>query len=190
MVGHSLGGLTVRVFVHDYSSEVAGVVLIDSMTPQQFAQSPTNNSLNWILNPGHFPLAVLGRLGIVRLLAKPPGIAPSLPPNAEAYYALCVRPQNIQALITNLKGMPASGVQASAVKSFGDLPLIVLTGQSETDLPGWQRGRPSCSNCHPIANSCLQKTAVTILNLMSQTLQSKQSSKWLSRSVRQRRTRF
>src|SRR5215216_1882055 len=41
MVGHSLGGLGVRVFVHDYASEVAGVVLIDSMTPQQFAQSQT-----------------------------------------------------------------------------------------------------------------------------------------------------
>ncbi len=29
MVGHSLGGLVVRVFVHDYSSEVVGVVLIE-----------------------------------------------------------------------------------------------------------------------------------------------------------------
>src|SRR6185503_17037421 len=41
MVGHSLGGLPVRVFVHEYASEIAGVVLIDSMTPQQFTQSPT-----------------------------------------------------------------------------------------------------------------------------------------------------
>ena len=29
MVGHSLGGLGVRVFVHDYSSEVAGVVNVE-----------------------------------------------------------------------------------------------------------------------------------------------------------------
>src|SRR6266508_2309430 len=29
MVGHSLGGFGVRVFVHDYASEIAGVVLIE-----------------------------------------------------------------------------------------------------------------------------------------------------------------
>ena len=34
MVGHSLGGLPVRVFVHDYASEIAGVVLIESMSSE------------------------------------------------------------------------------------------------------------------------------------------------------------
>lgn len=33
--------------------------------------------------------------------------------------------------------MPASGVEAAAVKSFGDLPLIVLTGRLNT-INGWQ----------------------------------------------------
>jgi pimeloyl-ACP methyl ester carboxylesterase len=137
MVGHSLGGLTVRVFVHDYSSEVVGVVLIDSMTPQQFAQSPADLQPQLDSQSRPFNLLIaLGRLGIVRLLAKPLGILPSAPPNAEAYYAFGVRPQNIQALIDESQGMPASGVQASAVKSFGDLPLIVLTA-SLNDKPGW-----------------------------------------------------
>lgn len=137
MVGHSLGGLTVRVFVHDYSSEVVGVVLIDSMTPQQFAQSPTDVQPQLDTQSRPFNLLVaLGRLGIVRLLAKPLGILPDAPPNAEAYYALGVRPQNIQALIDDSRGMPAAGVQASAVKSFGDLPLIVLTARLN-DTPGW-----------------------------------------------------
>jgi hypothetical protein len=36
------------------------------------------------------------------------------------------------------QGMPAAGVQAAAVKSFGDLPLIVLTGRLHTDPPNWQ----------------------------------------------------
>jgi hypothetical protein len=73
----------------------------------------------------------------MRLLAKPLGILPDAPPNADAYYALGVRPQNIQALIDDSLGMPAAGVQASAVKSFGDLPLIVLTARLN-DKPGWQ----------------------------------------------------
>lgn len=141
MVGHSLGGLTVRVFVHDYASEVAGVVLIDSMTPQQFAQSPTGIQPQVDAQSRPFnPLVLSGRLGIVRLLAniKPLGILPAAPPNAEAYHARGVRPQNIQALIDDSRGMPAAGMQASAVKSFGGLPLIVLTAK-QNKIPGWQK---------------------------------------------------
>jgi pimeloyl-ACP methyl ester carboxylesterase len=137
MVGHSLGGLTVRVFVHDYASEVAGVVLIDSMTPQQFAQSPADIRPRSDTQSRPFNLMVaLGRLGVVRLLAKPLGILPAAPPNAKAYYASGVRPQNIQAFIDDSKGMPTAGAQAAAVESFGDLPLIVLTA-SLNDIPGW-----------------------------------------------------
>ena len=40
LVGHSLGGLTVRIFAHDYPTEVAGLVLIDSMSPGQMTQPP------------------------------------------------------------------------------------------------------------------------------------------------------
>ena len=137
MVGHSLGGLTVRVFVHDYAEEVIGIVLIDSMTPQQFAQSPTEvqPQLNPQSRPFN-PLVALGRLGIVRLLGKPLGILTDEVPNPEAYNALSVRPQNIQAFIDDSRGMPAAGMQASAVKSFGNLPLIVLTARLN-DIPGW-----------------------------------------------------
>jgi pimeloyl-ACP methyl ester carboxylesterase len=140
MVGHSLGGLGVRVFVHDYASEVAGVVLIDSMTPQQFAQSQTGVQPQVDTQSRPFnPLVLLGRLGIVRLLAnvKSLGILPEAPPNADAYYALGVRPQNIQALMDDSQGMPAAGAEASAVKTFGDLPLIVLTAKLN-NIPGWQ----------------------------------------------------
>ena len=137
MVGHSLGGLTVRVFVHDYAEEVIGIVLIDSMTTQQFAQSPTDvqSRLNTQSRPFN-PLVLLGRLGIVRLLGKPLGILTDEVPNPEAYNALSVRPQNIQAFIDDSRGMPAAGMQASAVKSFGNLPLIVLTARLN-DIPGW-----------------------------------------------------
>jgi pimeloyl-ACP methyl ester carboxylesterase len=151
MVGHSLGGLTVRVFVHDYASEVVGVVLIDSMTPQQFAQAPTDVQPRLDTQSRPFnPLVLLGRLGFVRLLGKPLGIVTDEVPNPEAYNALSVRPQNIQAFIDDSRGMPAAGMQASAVKSFGNLPLIVLTARLN-DIPGWQEWQTELlklsSNC-------------------------------------------
>ena len=39
LVGHSMGGLPVRVFAHAYAAEVAGVVLIELMHPGQATQS-------------------------------------------------------------------------------------------------------------------------------------------------------
>jgi len=76
----------------------------------------------------------LAQFGVVRLLVKLPGIAPSIPPNEEAYYPLYVRPQSLQATANESQGMPAAGAEAAAVKNFGDLPLIVLTGKSFTAL--------------------------------------------------------
>ena len=138
MVGHSLGGLPVRVFVHDYASEIAGVVLIDSMTPKQFTQSPTEVESRSDSQSQPFSLpAALARFGLVRLLAKPLGIIPYTPPNEEAFYSRLVRTQNVQAYISEGQGMPAAGAEASAVKTFGDLPLIVLTAKLNT-MPGWQ----------------------------------------------------
>ena len=139
MVGHSLGGLAVRVFVHDYSSEVAGVVLIESMNPKQLSQSSTEVHSQSNTQAQPFSLqAALARFGVARLLVKLPGIAPSLPANEEAYYPLYVRPQSFQATANESKGMPAAGAQAATVKTFGDLPLIVLTAKLN-DIPSWPK---------------------------------------------------
>lgn len=128
MVGHSLGGFIVRIFAHDYASEVAGVVLIDSMNPKQVTQSLSNS----IAQRYSFQ-ALLTRFGIGRLLVKL-GIFPSVP--EAAYYPLFVRPQSLQASAEESQALPASSEEAAAVKTFGDLPLIVLTAKLN-DNPGW-----------------------------------------------------
>lgn len=138
MVGHSLGGLGVRVFVHDYASEIAGVVLIDSMTPRKVTQSQieVQPQTDTHSQPFSFP-ALLARFGIVRLLARPLGIMPFVPTGENAYFSRLVRPQSAQALTNESQGMPAAGAEAAAVKTFGDLPLIVLTAHLNK-IPGWQ----------------------------------------------------
>jgi pimeloyl-ACP methyl ester carboxylesterase len=141
MVGHSLGGLGVRVFVHDYSSEVSGVVLIESMNPKQLPQSPTGVGPQSNLQSRLYSvLGVLARFGVARLLARPVThmLSPQILPNENAYYSRFVRPQSMQAVTDESKGLSASGAEAAAVKSFGDLPLIVLTGRLHTNPPDWQ----------------------------------------------------
>jgi pimeloyl-ACP methyl ester carboxylesterase len=141
MVGHSLGGLIVRVFVQEYSSEVSGVVLVESMNPKQLPQSPTG------VGPQSNPqslfysvLDVLARFGVARLLARPLTnmLSPGILPDENAYYSRFVRPQSMQAVTNESKGLSPSAAEAAAVKSFGDLPLIVLTGRLHTDPPEWQ----------------------------------------------------
>jgi pimeloyl-ACP methyl ester carboxylesterase len=135
MVGHSLGGFVVRIFANDYASEVAGVVLIDSMNPKQVTQPPEDIQPSSQSQPFSFQ-ATLARFGIARLLVKIPGIAPSVPASEAAYYPLYVRPQSLQATDNEFQTLPASAAQAAAVKTFGDLPLIVLTAKLN-DIPSW-----------------------------------------------------
>ncbi len=138
LVGHSLGGLPVRVFAHEYAPDVAGVVLIESMNPDRFndaspevlAQSKSQSQ------PFSFG-ALLSRLGIARLLVKLPGIAPRVSDNDDAYYARYIRTQSLQTTTDESQGMPASGREAAAVQSFGDLHLIVLTGRLNNN-GSWQ----------------------------------------------------
>jgi pimeloyl-ACP methyl ester carboxylesterase len=137
MVGHSLGGLLVRVFVHDYASEIAGVVLVESMNPEKFTRSPEIQAQSESRSQPFSLQAALARFGVIRLLVKVPGIAPSLSPNEEAYYPLYIRPQSFQATDNESQGMPAAGAQAVAVKNFDDLPLIVLTAKLNNNL-AWQ----------------------------------------------------
>jgi len=137
MVGHSLGGAAVRVFVGEYASEVSGVVLIDSMSPGQVTQphvqaqaqaDPESQPFSWE--------ATLARFGIARLLVKLPGMYPAMPPGYEAYYPLAVRPQSLQTSADEIRGLPASLAQLADVKTFGEIPLIVLTARLN-DIPGW-----------------------------------------------------
>lgn len=131
MVGHSLGGIIVRIFAHDYASEVAGVVLVDSMNPKQVTESLSNKlALFSSIEAG------LARVGVGRLIVKLPAIAAGAPPNGEAYYPLMFRSQSFQTTANEYRELPASAAEAAAVTSFGDLPLIVLTARLN-DNPGW-----------------------------------------------------
>ena len=135
MVGHSLGGFIVRIFAHDYASEVAGVVLIDSMNPKQVTDSLSNRLALFSSIE-----AALSRVGVGRLVVKLPAIASGAPMNGEAYYPLFVRPQSFQTTANEYRELPASADESAAVTSFGDLPLIVLTAKlnDNPDWPDWQ----------------------------------------------------
>ncbi|HSL43905.1 MAG TPA: alpha/beta hydrolase, partial [Anaerolineales bacterium] len=125
LVGHSLGGYTVRVYAHDYPDEVAGLVLIDAQklpapdaaTPRP-APKPGGNSLP----------ALLARVGLVRLLADPLGSIRNLPPEEkQTYQPYAVAPRSVQTVLNEFIGIAEGGMQARAVTTLGALPVIVLS---------------------------------------------------------------
>lgn len=139
LAGHSMGGLTVRVFAHEYPQEVAGIVLIDSMSPGQARQSASAAHSQPVSQSRALSLPVLlARSGLVRLLTGP-GSGQGLAPEArQAYEAVGSATRAVQAWADEGNGMPASLVQAGAVKSFGDVPLIVLSRGLDSE-PDWQK---------------------------------------------------
>lgn len=139
LVGHSAGGLTMRVFADRYAADVAGLVLIDSMSPRQSTQAfPYPPPLAAAPASGLSISTLPARIGLSRLLAGPLGLAAGLAPErANAYVAYSVTPRSVQTWLDEGQGMGESMAQAGAVTSLGALPLIVLSRGLDPD-PDWQ----------------------------------------------------
>jgi len=134
LVGHSLGGHTMRVYAHDYLEEIAGLVLVDA---QALPKSDTADFFPAPKPGGTSIPALIARLGVMRLLAGPLGSIQDLPAGDKAAYAAsAVTPRFVQTFLDEGRGISEGGAQARAVTSLGALPLIVLSRGLEQD-PDW-----------------------------------------------------
>lgn len=130
LVGHSLGGLLARVYIHNYPDEVAGLVLVDSAHEEidiRLPESAAKANLDLASQLRIFSL--LSSTGIMALV--PQYIPnPGLPDDAFAQY---------QAIMATTRGLETSTAEIIAgeksfaemralhMASFGDIPLIVLS---------------------------------------------------------------
>jgi pimeloyl-ACP methyl ester carboxylesterase len=132
LVGHSLGGLNVRVYNGLYPNEVAGMVLVDSAHEEEpkrapkFMLGPTLPQSLWY--PLHLTVRAAERFGLVRLLSPsvPLPDDPTQRTRAQIVEALRQQPKSV----ANRSGdatVPESYAQAHAAAGLGDRPLIVLT---------------------------------------------------------------
>jgi pimeloyl-ACP methyl ester carboxylesterase len=116
LVGHSLAGFDIRVFTGFYPREVAGLVLVDA-SHEDILKAIPNIPRRTHPEPLRCPFAalmsVLGRFGVVRLLADPDG-------------GLEWQPKSVVAEIREGPGW-RDGELARAAGSLGNRPLIVLT---------------------------------------------------------------
>jgi len=137
LAGHSLGGLFVRMFARLYPEEVAGLVLLDSVHPDQ--RMRWGQASHWRHTAFFGELMVasyLARVGVPRLSGYRSHITTGLPTEAaEELRELACTNCHMDATTLETAGFDAMCEQVRAAGGFGDLPLAVISGECWHD--GW-----------------------------------------------------
>lgn len=146
LVGHSLGGLVVRLYQHDYPKEVVGLVLVDAGHELEMRQAEFRS----FANAGKSRLPVLRAmtvLGISRLMASYDQLPPLLTAQEEKVSAE-IRPMlragwlrtgYSSTLSDESDGLFETLEQVRHSGPLGDLPLTVITANGPVwwpDMPG------------------------------------------------------
>jgi pimeloyl-ACP methyl ester carboxylesterase len=134
LAGHSVGGIYDLVFADRYPGDVAGLVLLDSSSPEQFSLPGYAGEYElWRRASALFPS--LARLGLGRA-AFGSGFA-GLPADArDAERALAVSAGDLRGERDEWSQLPVAFRQARAVTDLGGTPLLVVTAGRGHD-PAW-----------------------------------------------------
>jgi pimeloyl-ACP methyl ester carboxylesterase len=125
LAGASFGGLNSRVYGGMYPAEVAGMVLIDSSHEDEPRRAPkfylARTAPRFLWHPLHLAFQAAALTGFIRLGQHPF--------NGEPGDLIRALEQQPKAFPNNSTGMvmPESYAQGEAVRSLGNIPLIVLT---------------------------------------------------------------
>lgn len=138
LVGHSLGGMLMRVYTHNYPDEVVGMILVDSLHEEQIVRLPEIQKR--LLQESIGQLRRLTWLSSTGMMALVPQMFPNPGIPDDAYTQLQATTATSEIIETNvaeLEVMEASlnEVVALRITSFGDLPLIVLSAGRKETLP-------------------------------------------------------
>ena len=142
LVGHSLGGFTIRVFASQYPDEVAGMVLVDSGHEEQLERLPPEYlRLNKQQESYFSVLGFMSRFGIMRLIGNsskgenlaPPQVAKMPKEVQPLYLTMLSHPSFFDTTLAELRALPETTAQVRAAGSLGNLPLIVLSADSIDD---------------------------------------------------------
>lgn len=137
LVGHSLGGMLVRVYAHNYPDEVVGMVLVDSFHEERPIRNPEVTKLN---QDAAGQLRMFAFLSSIGLMALSPQSIPNrgFPEEAYAQYqAITATTGYFETWITESLAVPESAAEARALHmtSFGSLPIIVLSAGQWDAIP-------------------------------------------------------
>ena len=140
LVGHSAGGLYVRMFAAQYAEDVVGMVLVDPGHPDMNARIPALQAQN----AGDIQLVrtmrVLSYLGIPRLLGigntNAAGLSAELAAEVSAFVST---PQHWETILALIDATPATYDEVRVTGALENRPLVVISANT-----AWlNRGAPA-----------------------------------------------
>ncbi|MCW2767902.1 MAG: alpha/beta hydrolase fold protein [Nocardioides sp.] len=138
LVGHSIGGTYALTYAAQYPQQVAGMVLLDSSSPEQFTAIPSYSGQYAVIHRVEALTPTLNRLGLGRVIAA---VASSHLPTTAAgqVTALTANAQGARNASAEWQVLPTLFKQAQALTTFGHRPLAVLTAsESAQKTGGWE----------------------------------------------------
>ncbi|MEP1001263.1 alpha/beta hydrolase [Leptolyngbya sp. SLC-A1] len=142
LVGHSLGGVNMRLYASQYPKDVVGLVLVDSSHENQMTSEMWRRikMQSWFYQV----LRVFSQIGVLRLIGEM-NLLPILEdikqeiqkyPLAvqtlfDTYKSFCYRPDYWAAASSEFANIKKSFEEIQSVTSLGSLPLIVLSQGSK-----------------------------------------------------------
>jgi pimeloyl-ACP methyl ester carboxylesterase len=132
LVGHSLGGVSTRVYAVQYSDDIAGVVLVEATHPEVLTRLPAELAAGF--TPPEWQLSlfgILGRVGVARAINLLVPDLKDLPPaQRSAVTALNLSTRSLETIAAEMGAMVPSLVQARAAADLGATPLLVLSAEA------------------------------------------------------------
>ena len=133
LVGHSTGGTYALTYASRYPDQVAGLVLLDSSSPDQLTAVDAYAGQYAVMRRGFAMVPTLARLGLVRLA---PGA--DLPaPAGDQVSALASTAKSARNVRDELSVVPTAFAQAQALTTLNGRPLAVLTTTESLEGAGW-----------------------------------------------------
>ena len=133
LVGHSTGGTYAMTYAARHPAQVAGLVLLDSSSPEQFTRMPAFPRQYAMMRRAYALMPTLSRLGLGQIPAT------SHLPAADAakVTAITSAPQAYRNQRDEVSVIPEVFAQAQALTTLGNRPLAVLTASDNVGTDGW-----------------------------------------------------
>ena len=133
LVGHSTGGTYALTYAARYPEQVAGMVLLDSSSPEQFTVVTKYAGQYPLMRRGLALFPTVARLGVNRALATS-----GLPGDAgDVARVMTTTPRAFRNGRDEVSMIPEVFEQAQALTTLQDRPLVVLTASENLTNPGW-----------------------------------------------------
>ena len=135
LVGHSTGGTYAMTYAARYPEQVAGMVLLDSSSPEQFTRMPAfSGQYTMMMRPTYSLMPTLSRLGVGQI-----PVTSHLPvADAAKVTAITSRPKYYRNQRDEVSVIPEVFAQAQALTTLGERPLAVVTASgTSTGTDGW-----------------------------------------------------